>query len=81
MGGDGGAIGSGAGGGTESRATMRNDAKNNPLVETLKEKMLPEKKTTEALSGLLYFPLEKQKLKDLELVYTGADGKITLRFR
>ena len=47
----------------------------------LEEKILPEKKTTEALTGLLYFPLGKQKGKDLELVYKAADGKISVRFK
>lgn len=79
LGGDGGVAGSGPGA-TEARAAMRNE-KSNPLLETLKQKILPESKTTKSLSGLLYFPMEKQKLKDLELTYTAWDGKIKLRFR
>jgi len=81
MGGDGGAIGNTAGGGSESRATMRQDKDRNPLEQVLKDKILPEQKTTESLSGLLYFPLEKQKLKDLELIYAAPDGKISIRFK
>ena len=52
-----------------------------PLQKTLEAKILPEGKTDKALSGLLYFPLEKQKVKDLELTYAAADGKISLRFK
>ena len=52
-----------------------------PLQKTLEAKILPESKTDKALSGLLYFPLEKQKVKDLELTYAAADGKISLRFK
>ena len=33
------------------------------------------------MAGLLYFPLGKQKVKDLELIYTAADGKVSIRFR
>jgi hypothetical protein len=51
------------------------------LIDTLKQKALPEKETDAPVSGLLYFPLEKQKLKDLELIYTTPDGKLNLRFR
>jgi len=51
------------------------------LKKVLNEKILPEKKTETPVSGLLYFPLEKQKQKDLELWYNTPDGKLTLRFR
>jgi hypothetical protein len=47
----------------------------------LKEKILPEKETDAPVSGLLYFPMEKQKLKDLELIYKTPEGKLTLRFK
>ena len=82
MGGDGGAIGGGDGG-TEARAAVRSGEgeKTDPLKALLEEKILPEKKTTESLTGLLYFPLEKQKFKDLELIYTAPDGRISVRFR
>ena len=34
------------------------------------------------MSGLLYFPMEKQKLKDLEMRYGGREeNRITLRFK
>ena len=51
-------------------------------MKVLNEKMMPEKKTdSEPVSGLLYFPMEKQKQKDLELIYNTPDGKLSLRFR
>jgi hypothetical protein len=71
-------------GGTDSvTATAKSGARDkpNPLLDVLKEKILPEKTTETAVSGLLYFPMEKQKLKDLELIYTTPEGKISLRFK
>ena len=48
----------------------------------LSDKVLPEKKTDQSTSGLLYFSMEKQKLKDLELTYgPPGDNRITLRFK
>ena len=56
--------------------------KDNPLLAKLKQKMLPAKKGTEPISGLLYFSLEgKHKPKDLELVYRGPAGKLSIRFK
>jgi hypothetical protein len=53
--------------------------KENPILAVLKEKHLPETTTKQPVSGLLYFPLEKQRPKDLELRYV-TDDKITMRF-
>jgi hypothetical protein len=55
--------------------------KEDPLKKLLEEKVLPEKKTDQAVSGLLLFPMEKQKRKDLELLYGGRENRITLRFK
>jgi hypothetical protein len=56
--------------------------KANPLLDTLKEKILPEGETTKAVSGYLYFILEgKQKVKDVELVYRKAPPRIHIRFK
>ena len=52
-----------------------------PLKKLLVQKALPEKKTDSSVSGLLYFPMEKQKLKDLELDYGGRENRISLRFK
>ncbi len=51
------------------------------LAKTLDSKILPEKKTDQELSGLLYFAMEKRKLKDMELTYGPKDSRITLRFK
>ncbi|MBX5494300.1 MAG: hypothetical protein IRZ15_03100 [Bryobacteraceae bacterium] len=69
-----------------SSATARVDdggkAQENPLLATLKERELPQKETLEPVSGLLYFPLEgKHKPKDLQLIYKGAGGKVSVQFR
>lgn len=55
--------------------------KDTPLQKLLDSKILPEGKTDKPVSGLLYFPMEKQKMKDLELSYGGKDNKIRLRFK
>lgn len=51
------------------------------LKKTLDAKILPEGKTSQPVSGLLYFPMEKQKMKDLELYYGGKENRITMRFK
>jgi hypothetical protein len=68
---------------TESHAVVQSGAteKPNPILEVLKKKILPEKETESPVSGLLYFPMEKQKLKDLVLNYTTPEGKLILRFK
>jgi hypothetical protein len=63
--------------------TVQNPASvpENPLEKVLKDKILVEQKTGQPVNGLLYFPMEKQKLKDLELRYGPQDARITLRFK
>ena len=67
----------------ETHTTIKSGAneKPDPILDVLKQKILPEKETEAPVSGLLYFPMEKQKLKDLELIYNTADGKLRLRFK
>jgi len=67
----------------EVSAKVQNGSKEkpNPMLAVLKEKILPEKETDAPVSGLLYFPMEKQKFKDLELIYTTPSGKLSLRFK
>jgi len=79
----GGMVGAGGSeGATEARTTIRSGSKDkaDPMLGVLKEKILVEKETDAPISGLLYFPMEKQKLKDLELIYTTPEGKLFLRF-
>jgi len=66
---------------TEAKVNKGNKEKENPLVGVLKQKELPETKTGQPVSGLLYFPMEKQKPKDLELRYDVNGDKIVMRFR
>jgi hypothetical protein len=85
----GGGIGMGGGGmgsgGTadpgKTKATMETGEKENPLKKVLDAKVLPEKKTDQPASGLLYFPMENQKLKDLELTYGGKENLIRMKFK
>lgn len=67
----------------QAQATLENSqGKDSPLMDVLKEKILPEKTTNEAVSGQLYFFLEgKHKLKDLELLYKSPAGRLTLDFQ
>ncbi|MBZ5727304.1 MAG: hypothetical protein LAP87_20185 [Acidobacteriia bacterium] len=73
----------GAGDSGDTKATMQHPAKEkeNPLEKVLADKILPQKKSEQPVSGLLYFPLEKQKMKDLELYYGGKENRISLRFK
>jgi len=81
--GGGAGVGSGNSDNGQVRATARNPAmdKENPLEKLLASKILPEKKTEQPVSGLLYFPMEKQKAKDLELDYGGKENRISIRFK
>jgi hypothetical protein len=81
-------MGVGGGGGSEgpkgpTKATMKDkdSDQRTPLEKVLDSKILPEKKTDQPVTGLLYFPLEKQKMKDLELIYGGKENRISLRFK
>jgi hypothetical protein len=55
--------------------------KENPLKRLLDAKVLPEKKIEEPVTGFLYFPMENQKMKDLELLYGGKENRIRIRFK
>jgi hypothetical protein len=81
--GSGGGIGGGGGADTTGvKATMEKTAdKDSPLKKILDGKVLPEKKTTEPVTGLLYFPFEKQKVKDVELYYGAKENRISVRFK
>lgn len=77
-----GGMGSGGGMGNVptqkgSKAKMENLDKKDPLQDLLAAKMLSEKETDQPVTGLLYFPMEKQKVKDLELTYL----KLSIRFK
>jgi hypothetical protein len=71
-------------GGSEAAAKVDSESMkgDNPLLVLLKERVLPEKETNDAVTGLLYFFLEgKHKMKHLELLYkTPAGNKLMLDF-
>jgi hypothetical protein len=78
----GGAAGAGSSAdSSRPQAKAQNDAQENPLKKALEAKSLPGVKTDKPVTGLLYFPMEKQKMKDLELTYGGKENRITLRFK
>jgi hypothetical protein len=85
FGGMGGGMGSASPGMVQSakpvNTTMKEGTgKKNPLLDTLQSRVLPQKEVGEPISGLLYFPMEKQKIKDLELIVTTPSGKLHIRF-
>ena len=66
----------------DSKVETRKSDKEDPLLPILTSKCLPEKETTEEVSGYLYFQLTgKLKTKDLELYYKSPAGRVGLRFR
>jgi hypothetical protein len=78
--------GAGSGGGPENTgvkaSTEKNDKdKENPLKKLLEAKVLPEKKIEEPITGFLFFPMENQKMKDLELLYGAKENRIRIRFK
>jgi hypothetical protein len=78
----GGGVGAGGGADTSGvKATMENSDKENPLKKLLDAKVLPEKKIEEPVTGFLFFPMENQKMKDLELLYGGKENRIRIRFK
>ncbi|MBZ5612092.1 MAG: hypothetical protein LAP38_27860, partial [Acidobacteriia bacterium] len=82
--GGGGNVGNGgaAAPATDAKVEVQKSDKDNPLLAVLTGKCLPEKETTEQVSGLLYFQMDgKLKPKDLELHYRGPGGRLALRFR
>jgi hypothetical protein len=66
----------------EARVDDNPAAKEDPMLTVLKAKILPEKKTSEPVSGLLYFSLDgKHKAKDIALQYKTPSGLLSLEFR
>ena len=65
-----------------TKVESKRSEEDNPLLAALSAKVLPEKETTDAVSGLLYFQMNgKPKPKDLELRYKGPGGKLAVRFK
>jgi hypothetical protein len=64
-----------------TKLDMKDDAKANPAFDELKKKILVEKNITAPESGLLFFPLPKEKPKNLVLSYTSPAGKLRMTFK
>jgi hypothetical protein len=84
MGGNGGQAGN-TPGATETKVTTQTNPneEENPLLQVLKDKVLPEKETNDPESGLLYFLFDGKppKVKDLTLIYKFPGGKVLLDFK
>lgn len=78
-------VGNGTANVTEAAAAIDESASGkpeNPMLATLKKKILPEKEIAEPAAGQLYFLMEgKQKVKDIELLYKTEAGRISVRFK
>jgi hypothetical protein len=80
----GGIIGGGMGSAEpppESKTEIKNSEKRDPILDVLKRKILAEKSISAPVTGLLFFPLEKEKPKNLELIYTTPSGKLRMKFK
>lgn len=64
-----------------TKVEIKESSEKDPMLSTLKRKILAEKTVSETVTGLLFFPLEKEKTKHLALVYTTATGKLRMQFR
>jgi hypothetical protein len=62
-------------------STEKEGVKESPLKKLLDAKVLPEKKIEEPVTGFLFFPMENQKMKDLELLYGGKENRVRIRFK
>ena len=79
----GGIIGTGNGGGGETRsAEMKEDTPGGSQLDVLKKKILAEKTITAETTGLLFFPLRvKEKPKYLNLQCATPAGTLRLKFK
>ena len=81
MGGGGRGTGGPENTGVKASAEKSDKDQESPLKILLDAKVLPEKKIEEPTTGFLFFPMENQKMKDLELVYGGRENRIRIRFK
>ena len=65
----------------ESKTEIKNSDRRDPILDVLKRKILAEKSISAPVTGLLLFPLEKEKPKNLELIYTTPAGKLRMKFK
>jgi hypothetical protein len=64
-----------------TKVTMKDDAQGDAALDALKKKMLTEKTVSEPVSGLLFFPLTKEKPRNLILSYKTPQSKLRLSFK
>lgn len=64
-----------------TKLEIKDDARANPALDELKEKILAEKSITAPESGLLFFPLSKENPKHLVLSCTTPAGKLRITFK
>lgn len=64
-----------------TKLTMKDNAKGDPALDTLKKRMLAETTTAEPVSGLLFFPLTKAKARNLILSCKTPASHLRLNFR
>ena len=64
-----------------TKVEMKSGGGQSDVLEALKKQILAEKTISEPESGLLFFPLEKEKAKNLVLTYTTAEGKLRMQFK
>lgn len=72
---------SGAGRNVSAKMQNADEPKDAALEKLLNEKQMPEKTTDKPVSGLLYYPFEKIKLKNIQLDYGGKTNRIVMRFK
>jgi hypothetical protein len=60
---------------------IQDDATADPALAALKKNILSEKSTTEPESGLLFFPLAKEKPKNLVLSYKSPLSRLRVTFK
>jgi hypothetical protein len=64
-----------------TKLEMKDDEKANPALDALKKKILAEKVVSGPVSGLLFFPLSKEKPKHLVLSYKSPQSHLRLSFK
>ena len=63
------------------KVETKDDLGDGSLLGAVKKKVLSEGTATDAATGLLFFPLEKEKPKNLVLSCTTPEGKFRIQFR
>jgi hypothetical protein len=64
-----------------TKIRIQDEEKPDPALDALKQKILIEKTTAEPESGLLFFPLSKEKPKNLILSYKTPASRLRLNFK